>query len=79
MLARISGIKISPNMGFMQENTANNTNFHCRTNSIKIYDQIFQKIQKTLLWALFWSIFQILLSKENFYEKCSSVMHNLTH
>ena len=34
-------------------NTANNINFHNRTNAIKINDQSFQYIQKTLFLAHF--------------------------
>ena len=37
--------------------------FHYRTNSVKINDQIFQQIQKTLFLAYFWSIFPILGAK----------------
>ena len=40
ILAHISGTKIFPNIGSVQ-NTANNINFHYRSNSEKINDQIF--------------------------------------
>ena len=36
-------------------NTENNINFHYRTNSGKIYDQIFLWIQKPLFWPIFGS------------------------
>ena len=34
-------------------NTANNKNFHYRTNSVKINGKIFQYIQKTCFWPIF--------------------------
>ena len=37
----------------LYRNTANNISFHYRTNSVKINDQIFQQIQKTLFLAYF--------------------------
>ena len=37
-------------------NTANNISFHYRTNSVKINNQIFQYIQKTLVLAHVWFI-----------------------
>ena len=49
-------------------NTANNINFHYRTNSVKINDKIFQYIQKTLFLAHFWPIFPILWAKNFFLE-----------
>ena len=49
-------------------NTANNKNFHYRTNSVKINDSIFQYIQKTLFLTYFWSIFPILEAKIFFWK-----------
>ena len=47
-------------------NTANNKNFHYRTNSVKINDKIFQYIQKTLFLAHFPRFFgQKFFSLEN--------------
>ena len=42
-------------------NTANNINLHYRSNSVKINDQIFQKIEKNPVFGLFWT-------KKNFPE-----------
>ena len=49
-------------------NTANNITFHYRTNSVKINDQIFQWIKKTLFLTHFWSIFPISGAKNSFPE-----------
>ena len=46
-------------------NTANNINFHYRTNSVKINDQMFQK---TLFLARFCPILPILGAKNFFAE-----------
>ena len=51
--------------------TANNKNSHYRTNSVKINDQFFKKIQKTY----FWPIFPIFGAKKVF-PKNQAVMHN---
>ena len=57
-------------------NTANNKNFHYRTNSLKINDNIFPYIQKTLFLTHSWSIFPILGAKTFFSGKSGSVTHN---
>ena len=49
-------------------NTANNINFHYRSNSVKINDQISQQIEKILFFAHFWPIFPILGAKKFFPE-----------
>ena len=48
--------------------TAHNINFHFRSTSAKINDQIFHQIQKTLFLTLFGSIFLILGAKKIFPE-----------
>ena len=58
-------------MGFVQ-NTANNINFHYRTNSVKINHKIFQYIEKTL----FLVHFPNFGGKKNFPGKSSSVINN---
>ena len=54
ILAYISETRFFPNVGFAQEN---NIFFHYRINSVKINDQIFLQIQKTLFLAFFWSMY----------------------
>ena len=49
-------------------NTANNINFHYRSNSVKINDQISQQIEKILFFAHFWPIFPIFGAKKIFPE-----------
>ena len=53
ILAYISETRFFPNVGFAQENIF----FHYRINSVKINDQIFLQIQKTLFLAFFWSMY----------------------
>ena len=48
--------------------TANNINFHYRPTSVKINDQIFHQVQKTLFLTLFGSIFPIFEAKKIFPE-----------
>ena len=67
VLANILGTKFSQKWDLCR-NTANNINLHYRTNPVKIYDQIFQKIQKTLFWAHFWYTFLIFGAKTIFLE-----------
>ena len=56
-------------------NTANNINFHYRTNSVKINDKIFQYFQKkTCFWSIFGPFSQFL--KKFFSRKSGSVKHN---
>ena len=60
-------------------NTANNINFHYRTNSVKINDKNFPWIQKTLSSVHFWSIFPILFGffwVFFFFEKSGVATHN---
>ena len=52
-------------------NTGNNISFHYRTNSVKIDDQTFQQIQKTLFLAHFPNFWGISPPKTS-----SSVTHN---
>ena len=52
----------------MYRSTANNINFHYRSTSVKIIDQIFQQIQKILFLALFGSTFTIFGAKKFFPE-----------
>ena len=54
-------------------NTANNINFHYRTNSVKINDQMFQK---TLFLARFCPILPILGAK-NFFAENSAVSRTI--
>ena len=49
---------------YLCSNTANNINFHYRTNPVKTNDKIFQYIQKTC----FWPIFPIFGAKTFFLE-----------
>ena len=49
-------------------NTVNNINFHYRTNSIKINDNIFQYIQKTCFWYIFGLFSQFLRQKQFFWK-----------
>ena len=56
----------------LSRNTANNINFHYRTNSVKIDDKIFQYIQKTLFLAHFPNFW----GKKFFSRKSGFVMHN---
>ena len=60
-----------PQIWDLCSNTANNINFHCRTNSVKII-KFFNKFKK----PCFWSIFQLFQAKEFFSRKCESAMHN---
>ena len=61
---------------YLCRNTANNLNFHYRTNSVKSNDQNFQYIQKkTLFLAYFWSIFPVFGAKR-FFPKNLAVMRN---
>ena len=48
--------------------TANNINFHYRTNSVKINVQIFLIIEKTLFLAYFWPISPIFGTKKVFLK-----------
>ena len=49
-------------------NTANNKNVHYRTNSVKINDQIFLQIQKTLFWPTF-GPFPKFWGQKKFFQK----------
>ena len=59
-------------------NTANNIDFHYRTNSVKINDKIFQYIQRKPVFGPFLSHFPIFGAKRFFSGKPGSVMHNFT-
>ena len=50
----------------MYRNTANNRNFHYRTNSVKINDRIFQYIQKNPVFGPFLSHFHNFWGKKIF-------------
>ena len=67
ILAHISGQKFSQ-IWDLCRNTAKNISFQYRTNSVKINDQIFQLIQKTLFFANFWSTFPNFGVKKKFPE-----------
>ena len=60
-LAHISWKNNFQNRGFVEEHS--NIDFHYRTNSIKIYDQCFNKFKKAPVLAHFCSIFPILVAK----------------
>ena len=53
-------------------NTANNINFHYRTNQVKINDWIFFKFKK----PYFWSIFPTFGGKKVFFKKNLAIMNN---
>ena len=57
---------------------SNNINFHYWSNLIKINEQIFQQIKKTLLLAHFGPIFQILRLKKMFPENLA-LPHSTSH
>ena len=59
-------------------NTANNIDFHYRTNSVKINDKIFQYIQRKPVFGPFLSHFPIFGAKRFFSGKPGSVMHKFT-
>ena len=67
ILAPISGKKISQ-MWDLCSNTVNDVKFHYETNSVKINNQVFPKIHKTMFLSHFWSIFPILGAKKIFPE-----------
>ena len=55
-------------------NTANNINFHYRTNSVKINDKIFQYIKKNPVFVLFLAHFPNFSGKKIFLEN-SALSH----
>ena len=63
ILVHISGTKFFQNMGLCR-NTANNINFHYRTNSVKINDKI-------CFWPIF-APFSRFFGQENFFWKIGS-------
>ena len=65
--AHIRGTKFSQ-IRILCRSTANNINFHYRSTSVKINDQIFQQIQKILFLSLFRSVLPIFGAKKNFPE-----------
>ena len=65
ILAHITDAKTFLNR-VLYRNTARNIIFHYRANSVKTNYQFFQKIQKTLFWVHFWSIFPIFGAKTSY-------------
>ena len=59
----------------MYRNTANNINFHYRTNSVKIKDYFFNKLKKKPVFDPILTHFPNVWSKRNFPEKSGSVTH----
>ena len=57
-------------------NTGNNMNFHYRSNSVKINDQIFEEIEKNMFLAHFLGLFSQFWGKTKFLPKSNSVTHN---
>ena len=49
-------------------NTANIKNVHYRTNSVKINDQTFPQIQKSLFWPTF-GLFPKFWGQKKFFQK----------
>ena len=75
----IWSISQEPNVSqIFVQNSANNINLNYRTNSVKINDQIFQKIQKTLFSPIFCPSSQCLGQKK-FSRKSSSVKLNFVY
>ena len=62
----------------MCRNTENNIIFHYRRNRVKLNDQIFQQIQKSLFLALFWSVFPILGAK-TFFPENPALLHTSSY
>ena len=57
-------------------NTVTNTNFHYRTNSVKINDKIVQYfLKKTCFWPIF-DPFSQFFGEKNISGKSSSITHN---
>ena len=75
ILALIPGIKILPKYGTFAG--TQQICFYYRTNSIKINDQSFQKILKTLFLVHFWSIFPVFGVKYFFWkiQLCHTQLH----
>ena len=68
ILAYISGTRFFPIIGFVQEHT--NINFHYRTNSVKINDQIFFKFKNTYFWPIC-----PILEQKKFFLKILAFSH----